>query len=103
MLLDSINYTTKSFTKIHRRTAQSVFESLVTVGDKTTSLTGDHYPTPPPLLMARAYAETSLSFLRGSRPDIEVREAENPPQRKGRKKKKKLGTPILPSLLRCFV
>ena len=72
MLLDSLNYTTKSFTKIHKRTAHSVFESLVTVGDKTAALDGN-YPTPSALLMARAYAETCLSFLRGSKPDIEVR------------------------------
>ena len=72
MLLDSLNYTTKSFMRINKRTAQSVFESLVTVGDKTTALE-DNYPTPSALLMARAYAETCLSFLRGNNPDIEVR------------------------------
>ena len=42
---------------------------MVTIGDATDGEDALSFPPPSPLLMARAYAETSLSFLRG-KPDI---------------------------------
>jgi hypothetical protein len=76
MLLDSLNHTTESFTALSRRSATRVFEALVLVGDRMAGLDCQHLPNPPPLLMARAYAETCLTFLRGKKSDIEVGEAE---------------------------
>ena len=42
---------------------------MVTIGAATDGEDALSFPPPSPLLMARAYAETSLSFLRG-KPDI---------------------------------
>ena len=74
MLLDSINYTTKGFVKLHRNNSSSVFESLITCGDLMTSheMDDNAFPLPPTLLVTRAFAETCVAHLRGSHPDIDA-------------------------------
>ena len=72
--MDSINYTTKGFVKLHRNNSSSVFESLITCGDLMTSheMDDNAFPLPPTLLVTRAFAETCVAHLRGSHPDIDA-------------------------------
>mmetsp|Transcript_47054 Transcript_47054/g.75329 ORF Transcript_47054/g.75329 Transcript_47054/m.75329 type:complete len:136 (-) Transcript_47054:144-551(-) len=77
MCLDSLGCSTSGFTRIPRGefASDQVFQLLVTVGDRIDSwdaadTAGVH--SPPALLMARAYGETCVTFLRGKHPDFEA-------------------------------
>ena len=74
LLLDSLNYSTRNFEHIDKKCAMMVFESLVTVGDKTSSAAVEHaaLPVPSPLLVARCYSETCITHLRGPKPNVKA-------------------------------
>lgn len=76
MILDALNYQTNSFTLVNADNAESVFESLITVGDvaylESQKVNGLDIPEPPLHLTAMSYCETAVASLRGDKPDIDA-------------------------------